>query len=87
MDAKEGRGKFEGQCIFTCQTNPNVQVSADNPHSFFDVVCKGTAEHRRSLFDNRAQHIGQMLTVKYQTLSLYGVPLFPVGLGIREEGV
>lgn len=82
IGGREGEGRFEGQVIFTCSCPGNKA-----PHDQFEVVPKGTTEHRRSLFENLEECIGKHLTVRYQALSHYGVPLFPVGLSFREEGV
>jgi len=87
IGGREGRGKFKGQCVFVCRTDQNTPVDENNPHSTFEAVCKGTTEQRRWQFENLDQLLGNMLTVRYQTLTSYGVPLFPVGISIREEGI
>ena len=35
-------------------------------------------------FNLKDQYINKWLTVQYQTLSKYNVPLFPVGISVRE---
>lgn len=87
VGVREGAGKFEGVAIFTCQTKPDVPVSKDDPHSSFEVVPKGTTGQRKEYFENASSYIGKMLTVRYQVLSQYGVPLFPVGVAFREAGM
>ena len=46
--------------------------------------CKGTDEQRREQWTNWKQYLGKMLTVKYQYLSDDGVPIFPVGITVRD---
>jgi len=70
----EGKGKFLGKIIWVCKTANGLT---------FQVVPQGTMEERAELYENASKYIGSMLTVKYQDLSIDGVPQFPVGLGIR----
>lgn len=71
----EGTGKDMGTIIFTCVTPEGRS---------FSVRPKGTVEHRTALFMQGPRLVGKPLTVKYQTLTDDGVPLFPVGLTIRD---
>lgn len=73
---RDGKGKFEGACIWICKT-PEGRT--------FECTQKGTMEMRRSLFKEADQHIGSMLKVQYQTLTDDLIPQFPVGLAIRLE--
>jgi hypothetical protein len=43
-------------------------------------------EYRRSLYENREDILSttKYLTVRYQELSASGVPIFPVGVALRE---
>lgn len=75
VGANEGVGKAEGQATFTCQ----IQNGA-----VFDVRCKGTDTQRREQWSNRQNYLGKMLTVKYQCLSDAGIPVFPVGITVRD---
>ena len=75
IGAKEGVGKAEGQATFRCKTETGAE---------FDVRCKGTDEQRREQWTNWKQYLGKMLTVKYQYLSDDGVPIFPVGITVRD---
>ena len=75
VDVKEGDGRFKNAAIFVC----------DNGYGdTFDCTPEGTMDYRRELYENRANHIGQYLTVRYQELSNAKKPLFPVGVSIRE---
>jgi DNA ligase-1 len=40
---------------------------------------------RKDLWDNRAEYIGQLGTVKYQNLTTAGIPRFPNLIGVRFE--
>ena len=71
---KEGEGNDAGSVIWKCQAEGGT----------FDVRPKGTLEERQAWFQEGSTHIGQMLTVKYQGMSEYGIPRFPVGIAIRD---
>jgi DNA ligase-1 len=59
----------------------------DNGHGQqFNCRPEGTQENRAELFKNRTTLIGKYLTVRYQELSADLVPIFPVGVSIREWG-
>lgn len=76
VGCKEGTGKDEGKAIFRCITKDKKE---------FDVRCKGADEVRIEQWQNRKNYMNKMLTVKYQTLSDSGIPVFPVGVAIRED--
>jgi len=76
VGCKEGVGKDEGKAIFRCTTSPEGKE--------FDVRCKGTDALRRSQWQQRTSYIGKPLTVRYQTLSDDGIPIFPVGITVRD---
>ena len=71
----EGTGNETGCVIWECHT------PAGQP---FGVRPRGTQEDRKVLFQNGSDYIGQRLTVRYQELTDYGVPRFPVGIAIRD---
>ena len=76
IGGKDGIGKFEGAITWICITSTGEK---------FDVVPKGTMEQRRKWYKNREKYFGKMITVKYQNLTDdRQVPLFPVGLAIRD---
>jgi DNA ligase-1 len=77
VDWKEGRGRYEGMPIFTCETEAGTH---------FDVLAHGTLEEKRALFRQASSCLGKMLTVKYQyfTKTDEPVPFLPVALGFRE---
>jgi DNA ligase-1 len=72
---KEGTGKDEGKAIFRCITKSGKE---------FDVRCKGADEVRIEQWQNQKKYMGKELTVRYQTLSDDGIPIFPVGIIVRD---
>lgn len=75
VGCNQGTGKDEGKAIFVCKIKSGEE---------FSVRCKGTDESRMEQWKNRKKYMGQPLTVRYQTLSDDGIPIFPVGLGLRN---
>ncbi len=76
IGGKDGIGKFEGAITWICMTAEGEE---------FDVVPKGSMEQRQKWYRTRKKYFGKMLTVKYQNLTDdRQVPLFPVGLNIRD---
>jgi DNA ligase 1 len=76
VDIEQGRGKMEGKAIFVCK--------ADNGETF-NVKLMGALEDLEAYLDDKDHWIGKQLTVKYQGLTNYGIPRFPVGLRFRNE--
>lgn len=78
VDVKTGVSgtKFDGVAIWTCATHEG---------KLFDVVCKGTLDEKKEQYASKNKYLGRLLTVKYQTLSNDGIPIFPVGLSFRED--
>lgn len=77
VDVIEGAGRFTGAAIFVCDSGFG---------NTFNCTPEGSMDHRRELFANRDKHIGKFLTVRYQEFSKDKVPLFPVGVDIRDKG-
>lgn len=73
----DGKGSFEGKMIFICET-PNGNT--------FNVTPEGTMEYRAELWNDRKQYIGRWLTVRFQTLSEDQIPIFPIGVDVRDVG-
>jgi ATP-dependent DNA ligase len=69
------KGKDEGTVVFECETETGLK---------FNVRPKGTFKQRKEYLDNLDQYVGKQLTVRYQETSEDGVPIFPVGLCIRD---
>lgn len=75
IGGKQGSGSDEGTIIYTCQTPEGMP---------FDVRPRGTREARAAAYLNLANDIGKDLTIRYQNLSELGIPIFPVGIAIRD---
>jgi DNA ligase-1 len=67
----EGNG---GIPIFDCEVGDKT----------FGVAMKGDMGSRKERMDHVTDYYGKMLTVKYQELSLDGIPRFPVGICFRD---
>ena len=75
IGGESAQGRDEGTVIFVCELKSGTT---------FNVRPKGSFAQRKEWLDNIDQHIGKMLTVHYQERSEDGVPIFPVGLEIRD---
>lgn len=71
----QGVGKDEGKAIFVCRIKGGLE---------FSVRCKGADSVRQEQWTNRKKYMGKELTVRYQTLSDDGIPIFPVGIAVRD---
>ncbi len=70
VDCVEGRGGYAGCGIFVCQAKNNET---------FNVKMRGPKEQLMEFLAKPSTWKGKMLTVKYQYISAYGIPIFPVG--------
>lgn len=78
IDVIDGDGSFKGCAIFVCEThNGKVQ---------FNCTPEGSTSARKALFESRETLIGKYLNIRFQELSEDLVPLFPVGVVVREKG-
>ena len=77
VDVVDGAGSDVGLAIFVLET--------DNGNTF-NCRPEGTQENRAELYKSRSKLIGKYLTVRYQELSKDGVPIFPVGVSVRDWG-
>jgi ATP-dependent DNA ligase len=75
VHAKEATGRDKGTVVWVCETNNGVE---------FSCRPQGTVAHRSQLWANHHEHIGKMLTVRYQEMTRDGIPRFPVGIDIRD---
>ena len=76
VDAKEATGNDSGTAIFICKDNKSETIFAVRP--------RGSRALRAEYLTNKYTYIGKKLTVRYQNLSEYGVPRFPVGISVRD---
>lgn len=72
---EEGAGKDKGAIIFKCITPEGKE---------FAVRPEGPYKDRQTMFKNGKSFINKKLTVRYQTLTDDKVPLFPVGVTVRD---
>jgi len=70
-----GVGTEEGAIIY------HVRDKRDNE---FTVRPRGSVSERRNLYSQREKLLGLELTIRYQEVSEYGVPRFPVGVTLRN---
>ncbi|CAH6421694.1 ATP-dependent DNA ligase [uncultured virus] len=75
INVTEAEGTEKGAAIFIVQDQRGNQ---------FPVRMRGDFETRRFWFQNPQLVIGKEVTIRYQELSIYGVPRFPVGVTIRD---
>lgn len=77
VDAETGRGTEEGLALLTVQDRSgNILPS---------VRSRGSFEQRRQWALHPDLVLGKVATIRYQERSEYGVPRFPVIIGIRVE--
>jgi DNA ligase-1 len=75
VNVEEGRGKMAGKAIFVCK--------AANGETF-NVKMEGSMDNLAKYLTNKKLWTGKKLTVKYQNLTKYGIPRFPVGKAVRD---
>lgn len=75
VDVVEAEGTEKGAAMM---------VVRDVRGNSFPVRMRGSVEQRREWFKNRERVLGKEVTIRYQELSVYGVPRFPVGVCIRD---
>lgn len=75
IGGKEATGLDEGTVVFRCRTKAGNE---------FDVRPVGSRRRRAQYLRDLPNLIGSFLTVKFQNYSEYGVPIFPVGIAIRD---
>lgn len=51
----------------------------------FGARSRGTDAYRESLLQNKEDHIGKMATIRYFTLTEFGIPQFPVAIVIGDQ--
>jgi DNA ligase 1 len=74
---EEGRGKLAGHVgAFVCRTRDGRE---------FNAKMSGDTGRLREYFCDHSLWEGRQLVVKFQDLTSYGIPRFPVGLRIKEE--
>lgn len=72
---KAGKGNDKNRPTWKCKVKDGV---------FVEARMMGTTEFCKEMLENATSYIGKMLTIKFQEFSPTGVPIFPVGVGIRD---
>ena len=52
-----------------------------------EFKCKMKGNHSERVYENQLKFVGKYITFNYQTLTVDGVPQFPVGVAVREVDV
>lgn len=77
---EEGRGSYAGCGIFICHS-PTAPAGEDT----FSVKMRGPKERLQDFLSTPSLWQGKELVVKYQYISKYGIPIFPVGERFKDE--
>ena len=80
------QAEFRIDHIYAAENDPNkvmFQLWSEEGQAHFDCALKGDKNENLKYLKNPELYIGQYLTVDYQALSQYNMPLFPVGIIIR----
>lgn len=75
IGGKCATGIHKGCVIFICDVGNGETV---------DVYPRGSLKMRRQMYKDLDKYIGKELTVRYQEKSEDGVPIFPVGIAVRD---
>jgi DNA ligase-1 len=67
----------EGGAVLGCSISKTPDVD-------FSVRCRGTDQYRAWQLAHADEIIGQLVTVRYQTLTPFNIPQFPVGIALRN---
>ena len=75
LAVEEGTGREKGVALLKVR---------DVRGNEFTVRPRGSFDLRKSWFQNPQLVVGKAYTIRYQELSVYGVPRFPVGVALRD---
>ena len=94
IGAEEGKGILAGHVgSFVCKIEANrvlkdvgdKEVKFGNIDGQVKAKMKGKQEYLKHLFENPKEYLGKPLTIRYQNLSLIGIPRFPIAITIRFD--
>ena len=80
LDVIDCEGTEKGCAKYLCEAEDD-----EGNKETFTVRPIGTFAERREILKKRDKYIGALLTVRYQTITINGVPLFGSGRSIRHE--
>lgn len=75
IGANEATGRDKGTVVWVCETEKGTE---------FACRPQGSLEYRTHMWETHHEHIGKMLTVRFQEMTRDGVPRFPVGIDVRD---
>lgn len=75
IGGKASVGTQEGAVVFLVQ---------DENGKKFEVFPRGTVEKKKKWYQNLDSLIGKKLTIRYQELTIHGIPRMAVGIAIRD---
>ena len=75
VGANEATGRDKGTVVWICETPKGKE---------FSCRPQGSLQYRREMWDTHHEHIGKLLTVRFQEMTRDGVPRFPVGIDVRD---
>lgn len=74
LDVLDSEGREKGCARFLCKAGKET----------FTVRPVGTLAQKKKILKEKNEYIGKLYKVKFQHLSKLGIPVHPVGLGLRE---
>ena len=81
------QAEFRIDDIYAAENDPNkvmFKLWSEEGQAHFDCALKGDKNENLKYLKEPTTYIGQYLTVDYQALSQYNMPLFPVGIAVRK---
>ena len=85
VDVYEGKGNQEGAIMFIVKNIHKIPgTKKKSEKETFKVGLMGSVKARQKMMKNSDSYIGKLITYKYQELTSYGVPRFPIGKSIRD---
>lgn len=75
VGANEATGRDKGTVVWLCETSDGKE---------FSCRPQGSLQYRRKMWETHHEHIGKLLTVRFQEMTRDGVPRFPVGIDVRD---
>lgn len=79
VDVMQATGRDKGTAVFVCKA-PKAKTET----KLFNIRPEGDRELRARYYKERKKLIGKKLTVRFQNYSDAGIPIFPVGVAIRD---
>ena len=85
VDVYEGKGNQEGAIMFIVKNIHKIPgTKKKSEKETFKVGLMGSVKARQKMMKHADSYIGKLITYKYQELTSYGVPRFPIGKSIRD---